>query len=191
MSGVKFLNILFLVMFILSTVAVAIRSPDAFLPALLEGAGSAVTLSVALVSVYAVWLGFLKVCEHCGLLNGFSKLVKPAMSRLFRVSDETALGLITVNVTANMLGRGGAATPAGVSAMERLDGIGSPAYCKSMLFVVNTASIQLLPTTVIALRAQYNSAAPYDILRPVLVSGAAALILGILAVKLVYGRNKA
>lgn len=55
--------------------------------------------------------------------------------------------------------------------MERLDGIGSPAYCKSMLFVVNTASIQLLPTTVIALRAQYNSAAPYDILLPVLVSG--------------------
>ena len=183
MSGVKFLNILFLVMFILSTVAVAIRSPDAFLPALLEGAGSAVTLSVALVSVYAVWLG--------GLINGFTKLVKPAMSRLFRVSDETALGLITVNVTANMLGMGGAATPAGVSAMERLDGIGSPAYCKSMLFVVNTASIQLLPTTVIALRAQYNSAAPYDILLPVLVSGAAALILGILAVKLVYGRNKA
>ena len=92
--------------------------------------------------------------------------------------------------TGMMLGMGGAATPAGVSAMERLDGIGSPAYCKSMLFVVNTASIQLLPTTVIALRAQYNSAAPYDILLPVLVSGAAALILGILAVKLVYGRNK-
>ena len=169
------MNILFLAMFILSAVAVAVRSPDAFLPALLEGAGNAVTLSVALVSVYAVWLGFLKVCEHCGILNGFSKLVKPAMSRLFRVSDETALGLITVNVTANMLGMGGAATPA---------------YCKSMLFVVNTASIQLLPTTVIALRAQYNSAAPYDILLPVLVSGAAALILGILAVKLVYGRNK-
>lgn len=98
-------------MFILSAVAVAVRSPDAFLPALLEGAGNAVTLSVALVSVYAVWLGFLKVCEHCGILNGFSKLVKPAMSRLFRVSDETALGLITVNVTANMLGMGGAATP--------------------------------------------------------------------------------
>lgn len=63
------LNILFLAMFILSAVAVAVRSPDAFLPALLEGAGNAVTLSVALVSVYAVWLGFLKVCEHCGIFE--------------------------------------------------------------------------------------------------------------------------
>lgn len=147
-------------------------------------------LSVTLLSVYAVWLGFLKVCEHCGVLGGFSKLVKPAMSKLFRVSDEQALGLITVNVTANMLGMGGAATPAGVAAMERLEDMGGSAYCKSMLFVVNTASIQLLPTTVIALRAQYGSLSPYDVLPPVLLSGAVALFLGIIIVRIVYGRKK-
>lgn len=183
------MNILFLLIFILSAAAVAIVSPESFLPALLEGAKKAVALSATLISVYAVWLGFLKVCEHCGILHGFSKLVKPALTKLFRIEDENALGLITVNVTANMLGMGGAATPAGIAAMERLDELHSPAYCRSMLFVVNTASIQLLPTTVIALRVQYGSAAPYDILLPVLLSGALALVLGVIAVKLIYGRK--
>ena len=164
-------------------------APESFLPALLSGAKNAAALSATLLAVYTVWLGFLKVCEHCGILGGAAKMVKPALSKLFRAEDEEALGLITVNVTANLLGMGGAATPAGVAAMERLDKLGNAAYSKAMLFVVNTASIQLLPTTVIALRAQYGSGAPYDIILPVLLAGAISLTAGVLLVKLIYGRK--
>ncbi len=184
------MNIMFLIVFLASALAVVFNSPESFLPALLNGAKSAVTLSLTLSSVYAVWLGFLKILERCGILSGLSKILKPIISKIFKVNDENAVGLITINATANMLGMGGAATPAGVAAMARLEEIKNPEYSKAMLFVVNTASIQLLPATVIALRAEFGSVNPYNVLLPILLSSALSLAIGILLVKLLYGRKK-
>lgn len=185
-----FLNIAFLIVFLSSSLVLLFSAPEKFLPALLNGANGAVTLSITLISVYAVWLGFLKVMENCGVLNCFSRLFKPLISKLFKVKDEKAQALITLNATANMLGMGGAATPAGVSAMARLDEIKSFEYSKAMLFIINTASLQLLPTTIIALRTKFGAIAPYDIILPVLLSGAVALVVGVILVKLFYRIKK-
>ena len=89
-----------------------------------------------------------------------------------------------------MLGMGGAATPAGISAMNLLDAAENRDYAQAMLFVVNCVSVQLLPTTVISLREKYGSSSSYDVILPVLLSSALALVVGALLVRLILGRKR-
>lgn len=184
------MNVLFIAVFLVSSAAVLIAAPGEFLPALLSGAENALTLGVTLAAVYTVWLGFLKIAEDAGLTRLLARGLRPVTSRLFRVKGEEALGYIAVNLSANMLGMGGAATPAGISAMNLLDASENRAYSQAMLFVVNCVSIQLLPTTVLSLREKYGSLSSYDVILPVLLSSALALVIGATLVRLVYGRKK-
>ena len=183
------MNIAFLILFLASSVLIVLRSPSAFLPALLEGAQNALALGVTLAAVYTVWMGFLKIAEDAGITRGMARGLKPLTSRLFGTKKEDALGKIAVNLSANMLGMGGAATPAGVSAMRLLGEKGS-GYSQAMLFVVNCVSIQILPTTVVSLREKYGSASSYDVILPVLIASAASLLFAVLLVRLFYGRKK-
>ena len=181
------MNVLFAAVFGASCLFVAWADPAAFLPALLRGAEKAVGLCVALAAVYAVWLGFLKVAEHAGALRAVSRGLRPLTRRLFRTDDERALEQIAANLSANLLGMGGAATPAGIAAM-RLLGAGERAeYARAMLFAVNCAGFQLLPATVLALRAQSGAADPYSVYLPILLASLSALLLGAVLVRVVYG----
>ena len=159
------MNVIFVCIFAVSGILLIVRDPGAFLPAMLEGSKNALMLGVTLAAVYAVWLGFLKVAEDAGLLRGFSKVLKPLTAKFFRTKDEKALEQISVNLAANLLGMGGAATGAGVCAMRLLDERGEE-YARAMFFVVNCAGVQLLPATVLSLRVQAGSVAPYDIVFP-------------------------
>lgn len=183
------MNGLFFLLFLVSAALIAVRDPSAFLPALLDGAKDAIALCLTLAAIYAVWLGFLRIAQDAGLLRGMARLMKKPIRKLFHAEKEEAIEQIAVNLSANFLGMGGAATPAGIRAMELLGQEQRSQYARAMLFVVNCSGFQLLPTTVLALRAQLSAASPYEIVFPIFLSTLCALLIGIALVKLVYGRK--
>lgn len=184
------MNFIFFAVFIAAAALLLVRDPAAFLPAMLEGAKNAVGLCVTLAAVYAVWLGILKVAEDAGILRGMARGAKPFLGKLFRTKDDAALEKIAVNVTANFLGMGGAATPAGVSAMNLLGASERARYSRAMLFVFNCAGLQMFPTTIVSLRAAAGAVSAYDIVLPVLLASLSALLFGVAAVMLVYGGKR-
>ena len=158
--------------------------------AVMEGAAKAVEVCLALVGPLCLWSGALELLERCGGSAVLSRALRPALGRLFPVSaaDREAFSALTENVSANLLGLGNAATPAGIRAVRRMGELGAGAADELGLFVVlNTASLQLLPTTIAALRAAgaaAGAAAPFDILPAVLASSLFSVSAGLLAAAL-------
>ena len=155
--------------------------------ALTEGAGKAVELCVAMAGPLALWAGLGKLMDRVGLTAVLARILSPVLGRLFprcRTDPELAKHL-SGNVTANLLGLGNAATPMGIRAAGRLRGPSDPGRATDQLcrlVVMNTASIQLLPTTVAAVRQSAGSAAPFDILPCVWISSLLSVSVGLLAV---------
>lgn len=174
------MNAAFALVFTLASAVFLIFRPDGFLPALLSGAEKAAVLSLSLLASYCVWLGFFEVLERSGLSDALSKRLRPLTRRLFRSDSEEALSAATGNLTANLLGLPGAPTPLGIRATQAFLREGN-GYAAELLFVLNATSLQLFPTTVIALRLSAGSASPADIFLPTLlatlVSSAAGLLL--------------
>ena len=115
------MNTLFTLVFLACAFLLLCTSPDTFLAALLEGAGKGATVCLSLVATYSVWLGLMRVWEDSGLARGISKLLKPLSKRLFKTEDEEALQAISMNLSVNLLGISGAATPYGIQAANLLD----------------------------------------------------------------------
>ncbi len=176
------MNAIFSAVFFASALLFLFAFPDAFLPAMLTGAQKAATLSLSLLSAYCVWLGFFQIMEKSGLSARLARLFAPACRTLFRTDDRELISLVAGNLSANLLGLPGAPTPLGVRAMERFYAQNNR-YGGSMLFVLNATSLQLLPTTVLALRAALGAQAPADILLPTLVATAFSTLLGGLCVR--------
>ena len=159
--------------------------------AALDGAGSAVKLCLSLAGAVCLWSGVMELMRRSGLLRGLTRLLRPLLARLFpsaRGNSETADAL-ALNVSANLLGLGNAATPAGIRAARLLaDGeTATDGLCR--LVVLNTASIQLIPLTVCALRAEAGAARPFDILPAVWLSSVCALAVGLGAERL-FGKKR-
>lgn len=157
--------------------------------AAMEGAESAVTLAVALAGPLCLWSGVSRVMEKGGILRFLGKILRPLLCRLFpKVSrDETAFGYLTGNVTANLLGLGNAATPMGIAAVKRmrlLDDTDTASDEMCRLIVLNTASIQLLPTTVASVRASLGAASPFDILPAVWLTSVLSVAAGLAAAQM-------
>ena len=153
--------------------------------AAMEGAEAAVKLCLSMAGTSALWCGIMEVMSRSGIASGITRLLRPVLHRLFPAAGAAALEAISENVAANLLGLGNAATPAGVRAAQHLhDGTDMASSGLCTLVVINTASIQLLPVTVAAVRAAAGSAAPFDILPAVWVTSAAALAAGLSAAKL-------
>ena len=156
--------------------------------AALEGAGSAVELCISLAGVLCLWSGFMEVLKRCGLEGKLAALFRPLLRRLLPDAsrDEETMAAVSGNLSANLLGLGNAATPLGIRAARRMalgaEGTASNELCR--LVVLNTASVQLLPTTVAAVRAGCGSAAPFDILPAVWVSSVLSVSAGLLAARL-------
>jgi len=153
-------------------------------------AKAAVTLSIGLVGIMALWLGVMKIAEESGLIAKLAALLKPLTTRIFPdvPADHPAMGAMIMNISANMLGLANAATPLGIKAMEELEklskkpGTATDAMCTFL--VINTSNVQLIPTTVIAIRAAAGSANPTEILGPVIVATALSTVIGVAVVKL-------
>lgn len=164
--------------------------------AALIGAQNGVTLALSLCGSLCLWSGFAKLTEKSGLARRFSALLRPLLSRLFPEAsrDPSALQDLCGNLTANFLGLGNAATPMGISAVRRMHALsGKPDASDEMcrLIVLNTASIQLIPSTVGAVRASLGSARPFDILPAVWLTSACSVTAGLLATRLFSRRWRA
>ncbi|MBQ4145633.1 MAG: nucleoside recognition protein [Clostridia bacterium] len=163
--------------------------------AAVTGAASAVETCFALLGIMCLWTGLTKIGEKAGLVSFMSRLLRPLLKILFPKIDPSskAGGSIVMNIVANLFGMGNAATPLGIKAMGELSkrGRGRTATNEMcMLVVLNTASIQLVPTTLISLRQTYGSISPGEIIVPVWIVSICALIMGITAAKLMEGRRK-
>lgn len=178
------MNILFALIFIASTTALLVLDPAAFLPALLDGASKSAALCAALLASYAAWLGIMKLWEDSGVTRGISAFLRPLCRKLFKTDDEEALSAIGMNLSANLLGIGGAATPYGIRAAQLLDKGKNPRYSSSMLFVLNAGSLQLIPTSVVTLRVAAGSASPADIIAPTVIATVFSTLLGAALVRL-------
>ena len=157
--------------------------------AAMEGAKNAISLCISLGGPLCLWSGLSKVMDKAGLTEKLGYCLRPIFRKLFPVTckDPLALGYLTGNVSANLLGLGNAATPMGIAAVKRMqklhgDTSASDEMCR--LIVMNTASIQLLPTTVAAVRAASGAGAPFDILPGVWITSLCSVILGLGAAKL-------
>jgi spore maturation protein A len=155
-----------------------------------KSAKTAVELCIGLIGIMALWLGIMRIAEQSGLMAKIAGALKPVMRRLFPdvPPEHPAMGAMIMNISANMLGLSNAATPFGLKAMEELNklnakaGTATDAMCTFL--VINTSNVQLVPTTVIAIRAAAGSANPAEILGPVLVATFVSLVVGVTTAKL-------
>ena len=160
------------------------RGPEVAAAAV-EGTSAAVQLALSIAGMLCLWTGVMEVMRRSGLADKLSRLLGPVLRRLFpqAARDKETMDSISANVSANLLGLGSAATPLGLEAARRLarrsPGVASDSLC--MLVVCNTASIQLIPTTVASVRAAQGCAAPFDILPAVWLASALSVGVGLLA----------
>ncbi len=158
--------------------------------AAMDSAQSAVTVCIGLLGVMCLWTGLMKVAEKSGLVTGISRLVRPVMTFLFPgiPKDHPALGAIVMNLVANFLGLGNAATPLGIKAMNQLQTLNKDKKTATdsmcMFLVMNTAAIQLVPASIIALRTSAGSKKPAEIIVCIWIASVCATIMGIIAAKL-------
>lgn len=171
------MNVIFTAIFILSAAVMLINAPSDFLPAMLDGGLNAAKCCLTLFCIYAVWLGLSAVAEDARLTEKAAKLLSKPCSKLFKTDNPAAIENITMNISCNLLGIGGAATPYAVKAVNALEADGN-SFAQNLLFIINATSIQLIPTTVIALRAAAGSAAAHDIALPSLIATAISTFSG-------------
>ena len=168
--------------------ALATRRGPEVAAAAVEGTSAAVQLALSIAGMLCLWTGVMEVMRQSGLADKLSRLLFPLLSRLFpqAAKDRDTMDSISANVSANLLGLGSAATPLGLEAARRLSrrsrGAASDDLC--MLVVCNTASIQLIPTTVASVRAAEGCAAPFDILPAVWLASTLSVGVGILACRI-------
>lgn len=154
--------------------------------AVMDGAAQAVSFTLSVAGGICLWSAVLELMERSGLSGALARRLRPLLGRLFPLAsrDETTLRALAENVSANLLGLGNAATPAGVRAARGIAALGrgravSDELC--LLVVLNTASIQLLPTTIASVRAALGACSPFDIIPAVWLSSLLSVSAGLLA----------
>ena len=158
--------------------------------AIIGSIDSTVSFIIGLVGLMCFWCGVMKVAEKSGFTEKLAKLMKPILKLIFKESakDEKALGAIVMNITANMMGLGNAATPFGIKAMEEMDRLnnekGRASNDMALFLVLNAACSQLVPSTVLSLRAAAGSTNPGVIILPAIISTGTAAIVGVICCKI-------
>lgn len=167
---------------------------DAVANAALEGAGSAIELGLSMAGMLCLWSGVMEIMRACGLAGGLARAFRPLLRRLLPQAsrDEETLAAVSANLSANLLGLGNAATPLGIQAARRMargcEGTASNELC--LLVVLNTASIQLLPTTIAAVRAAAGCRTPFDILPCVWFASILSVAAGLLTARVLSHRKR-
>jgi spore maturation protein A len=158
--------------------------------AAIESANTAVTLALGLIGVMTLWLGLMKVAEEAGIVNAIGRLLKPVMKRLFPEvpPDHPAMGSMVMNMAANLLGLGNAATPLGIKAMKELQDLNpdkdtaTNAMC--MFLAINTSSVTLVASSIIGYRVAAGSSNAAEIIGPTIIASIIGTAVAIIAAKL-------
>jgi len=156
--------------------------------AAMEGATAAVELCISMTGIMCLWSGVMAVMDRCGLSHSLSRLFQPLLKRLMPIAsrDPDTLSALSANLSANLLGLGNAATPLGIRAARRMargaEGTATNELC--LLVVLNTASIQFLPTTIAGVRSALGAASPFDILPAVWLASLLSVLAGVCAARL-------
>lgn len=163
--------------------------------ALFDSANSAVTLSIGLISILVFWLGMMKIAEKAGIMKVLSNIFRPIVIKLFPEipPGHPAISYIVSNFIANFFGLGNAATPMGIKAMQEMKKLSnSDTASRSMItfLAINTSGLTLIPTTVIAIRMQYNSVSPTEIVGTTLIATLISLTSAIIIDRLFYASDQ-
>ena len=177
------MNIIFGLVLILSTSVLLFTNPDGVMSAFLSGGEKALTLTLKMLVIYAVWLGVVELLEKSRLSEKFAKMLRPLNKFLFGKLPEKANDFISLNVSANILGMSGATTPMGIKSIQELEKHKNTEYAIAMFFVINATSVQVIPSSVLALRTSMGSASPADIILPTILSTLLSSIIGVILVK--------
>lgn len=169
---------------------------EAVSSAALSGAGSAVQLCLSMAGVLCLWSGVMEIMNRCGMSAKLAHMFRPLLRLLLPNAsrDDETLSAVSANVSANLLGLGNAATPLGIQAARRMargqEGVASDELC--LLVVLNTASIQLIPTTIASVRAAAGASSPFDILPAVWLSSVLSVSAGLITAKVLalLGRRR-
>lgn len=162
----------------------------------LSGGSQAIELCLSIMGVMCLWCGVMRVAENAGLIKMLSRLLSPPLKLIFKGINPKgkAFGFIAMNIISNLLGLGNASTPLGISAMKELEKEEQTSDTIStnmmLLIVINTASIQLVPTTIASLRLAAGSKSPFEIIAPILLVSAISVTVGIFAVKAFDGKRR-
>ena len=157
--------------------------------ALVSSSKDAITLSIGLTGILCVWTGLMNIAEKSGLVNKISKIIQPIIKFIFPEipKNHPAIGAIIMNLAANFLGLGNAATPFGIKAMEELQKLNSNkktcTNSMSMFLVLNTTAFSLIPATIIAVRSASGSKNPTEIISAIWITSICSTIVGILLIK--------
>ncbi len=180
----------FIMIFLGILVSIFTGNGEAMSNTIISSIDSTVTFIISLVGLMCFWCGVMKVAEKSGLTEKLAKLMKPILKVIFKeaAKDEKALGAIVMNITANMMGLGNAATPFGIKAMEEMDRLnrdkGRASNDMALFLVLNAACVQLVPSTVISIRAAARSTNPGVIILPAIISTTVAAIVGVICAKI-------
>lgn len=189
------MNYIWCGMLIFSFIAAAVNGcTEETAAAIFDGAGAAISTALSLAGALCFWTGIMRIAEKSGVSEKFKKILSPIVKRLFPDTGEKAREYITMNMTANILGMGNAATPMGIKAMNELDRENkNPLYASAAmcLFVVlNTTSFQFLPSTVIALRTACGSEKPFAVILPIWIASAISVTFAVITAKIVCGSRR-
>ncbi len=183
------MNAIFTIIVTISMVILLFINPESILSSFLSGGEKALSLAMKMIVIHAVWMGILALVEKSKLSNKFALALKPINKFLFGKVPEKAGDFISLNISANMLGMSGATTPMGIKAVEELEKHPNTEYAITMFFVINATSVQLIPSSVLALRTSLNSASPSDIIFPTILATLLSTIIGVTLVKIFCKRG--
>lgn len=181
---IAMLNWIWLALVVVAVVVGAVNGRmEAVTKAAFDGARTSVDIALGLIGVMALWLGVMKIAERAGLVELLARAIRPLARRLFPdvPADHPALGAMLMNLAANWLGLGNAATPLGLKAMAELDTLnphtGTASNAMVTFLALNTSCITLVPATIIGVRVSLGSAAPTDIVAPTILASACATLV--------------
>ena len=184
------MNKIWLILLTLSIIALMFLDPTSVLAGLVGASNKAVSLSFELCAIYAVWMGIFSILEQTGVSKWFSKILSPIVNLIFgkkNISEKTKT-YISLNMSANMLGMGSAATPLGLKAMELMQQDNpkkdTVTYPMQMLIVICCTVLQFLPASIMSLMSSAGSKNPSSIVLPSIIASLASTTIGIILVKL-------
>ncbi len=184
------MNVIFGLITLLSMLILLFINPDGILTAMLSGGQKAVDLTLKMVVIYAVWLGVFELLERTGISKKFAKTLTPINRFLFGNIPNTANDYMSLNISANILGMSGATTPMGIKSITELEKYPNTEYAIIMFFVINATSIQVIPSSVLALRTSLGAVSPADIILPTILATLLSTIIGVLLVKIFVKKPK-
>ncbi len=177
------MNAIFGFTLLICTAVLTVINPDGVLSSFLSGGQNALDLTIKLTVIYAVWLGVFEIMDRSNLSNKIAKLLRPLNRFLFGKLPEKANDFMSLNISANILGMSGATTPMGIKSIIELEKHPNTNYAICMFFVINATSVQVIPSSVLALRTSLGSTNPSDIILPTILATLLSSIIGVILVK--------